>query len=71
MNENQSLNLTPVHVVGAISIEAKQVAAMIDTAAAKGAVIDLEAIKTSINRMVALANAVVSPTPATDTSVGE
>lgn len=64
MSEALPLNLTPVHIVGAISIEAKQVSALIDACAAKGVTIDMGAVKAAINRMVGLANAVGTPAPA-------
>jgi len=68
------LNITPVHIVGAISIEAKQLAVLIDTTASRGGTIDIEAIKGSINRMVGLANAVQAqstPEPAPIAHEGE
>ena len=57
MNDSP-FNLTPIHVVGAISIEAKQLAEFIDTAASKGGTIDIEAITAAIQRMYSLASAV-------------
>lgn len=70
MNENPSFNLTPVHVVGAISIEAKQLSAMIDAAASRGARIDMDAVRQSVESMMMLTLAVrpagaAAPAPVT------
>lgn len=63
MSDN-NFSLTPLHVVGAISIEAKQLAILIDSAATKGTTIDLDAVNGAIQRMRQLASAVQPAGPA-------
>lgn len=71
MSENSQFNLSPIHVVGAISIEAKQLSSLIDIAASKGSSIEMEAVKASIQRMVLLASAVVSTATPAEPPSGE